>query len=260
MKNNLSIKNINSYPFDRIVKLDENQLLVGNYHFLGNSHFKNNVNVSGLISNINLDVWMKNTLFNTKPNQNYNPQMVKGNWNILGTIHFHSNVSGRGTLGNIPITDLQYIGTEKNDDYKKRQKNYIQEFIKLCKSVNEITKLVNNKAHLFKNIVEIQEIYIGNSITHQFSHGTHHFIILTNEKSCLSEIWKFNPDIKAFQFFHNFESGCPQKWYSTKQENKIYLISQSKYNCDCNLQETEIFSFDGLQLQVCILVETNFKS
>ncbi|XP_077295398.1 female sterile (1) Nasrat [Arctopsyche grandis] len=246
VKEEAHIDLINGKNVDNIVNLDSDEMLEGSYSFYGASIFEGELNLLDTISEIDLNLWMKNALFKNE----YGNKIIGGTWNVLGSVEFQNVITGTPKINGITVDDF--------DDYLQR-KNYLSSMsenyfnttlVQFCNSFNYIKNVINKKLYLFNYLEEVQTISsMELTALHYFTYSKNNYIVINNKWECDGYLWRWNKSIYKFEKLNRIKTGCPKNWHTLTLNNRLILISISDVECDCKLTGTTIWTFDGMHLR-----------
>lgn len=113
---------VNGKNLSSLVTTDTAQNLTASYKFDTKLFLNKNMNVQGLVSNINITDWQRRSV----KTQLSVPQVIGDNWIINGSVTFYENIEGRGEIKELNIDEII-----NNINEKYSMETYIENGLKV---------------------------------------------------------------------------------------------------------------------------------
>lgn len=243
--NNANLKMVNNNYFD-VITVDSDAVLLGNFIFHGNTTFEKNLNISSLVNDIDLEMWMKNAVFTNSNGDRY----ITGKWNVSGGVYYKKGVSS-SEINNSQFQNIAEYITHGSTSETVNDEELIAQYRNICAHLNSIADISNNQISVSNKFEEVQSISLSNKFNaNHFQHNGESFIILSEQGLCASDLWKWNENSGIFIKENQIEAGCVASWHTVELEDYTYLVSLSSDGCGCIYTGMELWNFDGYYLRV----------
>ncbi|KAH1028842.1 hypothetical protein HUJ05_002166 [Dendroctonus ponderosae] len=193
--------------------------------------------VEGLINDINLTSWEIRAvpIESSKPQQARLSRIDMRNQNLSGPLN------GGATLNNRSTTDLLQKFSEM-ESYLDGYQETATDFKDLCEVMTDIYNGTQNQISKFRYFEDFQSLQFPTSINYikYISHGNEHYLLVNEENSCFSEIWKLFPD--GFAKTKTIETGSISQLEMVHEKNRLLLVSsiQNIDGLQCNIEDSTI--------------------
>ncbi|ERL85738.1 hypothetical protein D910_03153 [Dendroctonus ponderosae] len=193
--------------------------------------------IEGLINDINLTSWEIRAvpIESSKPQQARLSRIDMRNQNLSGPLN------GGATLNNRSTTDLLQKFSEM-ESYLDGYQETATDFKDLCEVMTDIYNGTQNQISKFRYFEDFQSLQFPTSINYikYISHGNEHYLLVNEENSCFSEIWKLFPD--GFAKTKTIETGSISQLEMVHEKNRLLLVSsiQNIDGLQCNIEDSTI--------------------
>uniref|UniRef100_A0AAR5QCG3 Uncharacterized protein n=1 Tax=Dendroctonus ponderosae TaxID=77166 RepID=A0AAR5QCG3_DENPD len=233
----LTAFNLNNKSVSDIVTTNTDQNLTATYNFMSKVVTNDNLIVEGLINDINLTSWEIRAvpIESSKPQQARLSRIDMRNQNLSGPLN------GGATLNNRSTTDLLQKFSEM-ESYLDGYQETATDFKDLCEVMTDIYNGTQNQISKFRYFEDFQSLQFPTSINYikYISHGNEHYLLVNEENSCFSEIWKLFPD--GFAKTKTIETGSISQLEMVHEKNRLLLVSsiQNIDGLQCNIEDSTI--------------------
>ncbi|XP_074039462.1 female sterile (1) Nasrat [Leptinotarsa decemlineata] len=248
----LSSPTINDKNASKIVTIHTDQNLTSPITFKSKCNLESDLEVHGLINDINLKLWKKDKLrlfSNTS-------QDVMDVWNIRKNLSFINDVAGNSSIGGLDLANLAKEVDERREYKYKFEKGIIDDYTNICTDVTYLYEKTKSQIYKFKYFDDFQQLSFQNNIKHvfYFEYQNSNYL-LVNENNCISHVFAFNGTV-FHPLIENIKTGSIEQVVPVYDENDIYLVIRGVEEGKCNVVGTNIWKFTDKNLDMVMNMES----